>query len=538
MSAILVCAVFALLVANTILLCKSLTRQSSDDLKLFAQSIKLSNAEQHRSNQEEFVRSRSEAATAARDNRQEILGSFSALSGNVFAQITEFRSELTSAFDSLSNRLDKRLGETIHSQAAQLEASSSSISVALANSGHAISDSLEQLRSSLGQQFAGIQQENSQKLELIRNTTEGKLGSATATLAQSMESLANKTAESAEKLKFMIESRLVAIENNNSAKLEQMRATVDEKLHATLEQRLGENFRLVSERLEEVHKGLGEMRNLASGVGDLKKVLTNIRTRGTWGEVQLGALLEQMLTPDQYSGNVFTSPDSNERVEYAIKLPGRDGSGESVWLPIDSKFPKQDYERLIDASERGDAAEIEQYGADLEQTIHAEAKKIHDKYIRPPHTVDFAILFVPTESLFAEILRRPGVYDRALAERVVIAGPTTLAALLSSLQMGFRTLAIEKRSSDVWKILGAVKSEFNKFGDALGAVEKKLTEASTKLGNVRTRSNVLTRKLRNVEELPETESEKALKVDSFLITDAATGGQVELRSDNGDGMDT
>jgi DNA recombination protein RmuC len=538
MFAVLGCTVLAFLIVNTILLWILLRNNSNNDSTLLVQSIRSAHAEQQRSIQEEFLRNRSEVTVAARDNRQEILGSFATFSGSVFTHITEFRTELTTAFNGLSGGLDNRLGETIRTQGEQLKASSSTISATVANSAQVISESLEQLRSSLGQQFSSIQRETSEKLELIRNTTEGKLSNVTATLAQSIESLTTKTGESAEKIKLMVEAKLGAIENNNSVKLEQMRVTVDEKLHATLEQRLGENFRLVSERLEEVHKGLGEMRSLASGVGDLKKVMMNVRARGTWGEIQLGALLEQMLTPDQYSANVFTSPDSNERVEYAIKLPGRDGTHEPIWLPIDSKFPKQDYERLIDASERGDAAGMEQCGKDLEENICAEAKKIHDKYVRPPHTLDFAILFLPTESLFAEILRRPGMYDRVLSHRVVIAGPTTLAALLNSLQMGFRTLAIEKRSGEVWKILGAVKSEFSKFGDALGAVEKKLTEASTKLGNVRTRSNVLKRKLTDVEELPDTESAEVLKVDSFVITNEEDGERVAFTSGNGDGPET
>ena len=259
------------------------------------------------------------------------------------------------------------------------------------------------------------------------------------------------------------------------------------------------------------------MRALASGVGDLKKVLTNIRARGNWGEVQLGTLLEQMLTPDQYSKNVQINPDSGERVEFAIKLPGRSASGEPVWLPIDSKFPHQSYERLVEAAERGDAAAVKEHGDVLEETIQAEAKKIHDKYVYPPHSVDFAILFLPTEGLFAEVLRRPGICDRTLGERIVLAGPTTLAALLSSFQMGFRTLAIEKRSGEVWDVLGAVKSEFGKFGEALGAVEKKLNEASNKLGNVRTRSRVLTRKLRDVQETSSTRSDTPLKIDSIVI---------------------
>jgi DNA recombination protein RmuC len=314
---------------------------------------------------------------------------------------------------------------------------------------------------------------------------------------------------------------LASIQNDNSLKLEEMRRTVDEKLQSTLEQRLGDGFRIVSERLEQVHQGLGEMRTLASGVGDLKKVLMNIRARGNWGEVQVGTLLEQILTPDQYSMNVRTNPDSNERVEYAIKLPGKDSAGDPVWLPIDSKFPNQDYERLIQAAESGDAAGVSSHAAALEENICAEAEKIIGKYVNPPHTTDFAILFLPTEGLFAEILRRPGICERTLRQRIVLAGPTTLAALLSSLQMGFRTVAIEKRTAEVWEVLGAVKTEFSKFGNSLATVEKKLHEASNRLGDVRTRQRVLTRKLRDVQELPKADTERLLELGPISIAAVA-----------------
>jgi DNA recombination protein RmuC len=273
------------------------------------------------------------------------------------------------------------------------------------------------------------------------------------------------------------------------------------------------------------------MRTLASGVGDLKKVLMNIRARGNWGEVQVGNLLDQMLTPDQYSMNVRVNPDSNERVEYAIKLPGKDSAGDPVWLPIDSKFPHQDYERLIQSAENGDAAGVIAHATALEENVCAEAKKIRDKYVNPPHTTDFAILFLPTEGLFAEILRRPGIVDRTLRERIVLAGPTTLAALLSSLQMGFRTVAIERRSAEVWEVLGAVKTEFSKFGNALATVEQKLQQASNKLGDVRTRSRVLTRKLRDVQDLPGADSERLLQLSSLSIA-AVADDEIETMGDD------
>jgi DNA recombination protein RmuC len=284
-----------------------------------------------------------------------------------------------------------------------------------------------------------------------------------------------------------------------------MRATVDEKLQTTLEKRLGESFKQVSERLEQVYKGLGEMRNLATGVGDLKKVLTNVKTRGTWGEIRLSHILEQILTPDQYGVNVATKKNSNERVEFAIKLPGQDTDEQKVvWMPIDSKFPQEDYQRLLDAQEAADKELSEKSIKNLEMRIKTEAKFIKEKYIDPPHTTDFGIMFLPIEGLYAEVLRRPGLCDTLQREfRIVVTGPTTLAALLNSLQMGFRTLAIEKRSSEVWELLGVVKTEFGKFGDVLAKTKKKLKEASNTIGQAEVRTRAIERKLRDVEQVPQ-----------------------------------
>jgi DNA recombination protein RmuC len=318
-----------------------------------------------------------------------------------------------------------------------------------------------------------------------------------------------------ERLKTTVESRLTAIQADNAGKLEEMRRTVDEKLHATLEQRLGESFKLVSERLEQVHRGLGEMQSLAAGVGDLKRVLTNVKTRGTWGEVQLSALLEQLLTADQFAANVATRPDSGERVDFAIRLPGK-GDGAVVWLPIDAKFPIEDYQRLIDAQERGEAALVEEASKAIEVRLKAEARSIRDKYVAPPHTTDFALLYLPTEGLYAEALRRPGLADTLQRDfRVSLTGPTTLAALLNSLQMGFRTLAIEQRSAEVWAVLGAVKTEFGKFGEALAHTRKKLDEASNSISKAETRTRQLSRRLREVEALPAGESEQLIGVAEF-----------------------
>jgi DNA recombination protein RmuC len=311
-----------------------------------------------------------------------------------------------------------------------------------------------------------------------------------------------------ESLRKTIEIQLRTIQEDSSRKLEQMRAVVEEKLQSTLEKRLGESFKQVSERLEQVYKGLGEMRSLATGVGDLKKVLTNVRTRGTWGEIRLSHILEQILTPDQYEVNVATKKGSSERVEFAIKLPGQDSHEEKiVWLPIDSKFPQEDYQRLLDAQEAADKVQAERAIKNLENRVKVEAKAIRQKYIDPPNTTDFGIMFLPVEGLYAEVLRRPGLCDSLQRDfRIVVTGPTTLAALLNSLQMGFRTLAIEKRSSEVWELLGAVKTQFSKFGEVLAKTKKKLQEASNTIDQAETRTRVITRKLSKVQELPPAES--------------------------------
>jgi DNA recombination protein RmuC len=311
-----------------------------------------------------------------------------------------------------------------------------------------------------------------------------------------------------EAMRETMQTQLRIMQEDNTRKLEQMRVTVDEKLHDTLEKRLGESFQQVSERLEQVYKGLGEMRTLATGVGDLKKVLTNVKTRGTWGEIRLSHVLEQILTPDQYGVNVATKKNSNDRVEFAIKLPGADADRQTVvWMPIDSKFPQEDYQRLMDAREAADRPLAEKSIKNLEIRIKAEARRIKEKYLDPPHTTDFAVMFLPVEGLYAEVLRRPGLCDNLQREyRIVVTGPTTLAALLNSLQMGFRTLAIERHSSEVWQLLGVVKSEFGKFGDVLAKTKKKLQEASNTINSAEVRTRAIERKLRQVQEVPATEA--------------------------------
>ncbi len=318
-----------------------------------------------------------------------------------------------------------------------------------------------------------------------------------------------------EKIRATLAGQLKELQESNEKKLDQMRQTVDEKLQTTLEKRLGESFKLVSERLESVQRGLGEMQSLAAGVGDLKRVLTNVKTRGTWGEVQLGAILEQVLTPDQYEKNVKTREHSQDMVEYAIKLPGSGRDADSVvWLPIDSKFPQEDYQRLLAAAEAADSEAVEKACAALTRAILVAAKDISGKYLNPPRTTDFAIMFLPTEGLYAELLRQPGLTEKLQHDfRVVVAGPTTLAATLSSLRMGFRTLAIEKRSSEVWEILSAVKTEFGRFGEVLSKVKKQLATAANTIDDTEMRTRAMERKLKSVEGVPTAQAEKLLGLD-------------------------
>ncbi|KJV06857.1 DNA recombination protein RmuC [Methylocucumis oryzae] len=380
-------------------------------------------------------------------------------------------------------------------------------------------------RQTLEDKLAAFQQEHRSQSENLRSLVDEKLNLAQQDarqgrteqanslqqfgeqLAGQLQQLTQRNSESLETLRQAVETKLTHIQTDNNQKLEQMRQTVDEKLHNTLEQRLGESFKLVSDRLEQVHNGLGEMRHLASGVGDLKKVLSNVKIRGTWGEVQLENLLEQILSPDQYAKNVSTRPNSNERVEFAIKLPGRDHDDSIVWLPIDAKFPLEDYQKLAEAQDMGDLLAMDEAGKALETRIKAEAKAIRDKYLEPPYTTDFGLLFLPIEGLYAEVIRRPGLSDILQRDyRVTLVSPTTLSAILNSLQMGFRTLAIEKRSSEVWMVLGAVKTEFGKFGDVLAKTKKKLDEARNTIDAAEVRTRAIDRQLRQVEALPKDEA--------------------------------
>jgi len=346
--------------------------------------------------------------------------------------------------------------------------------------------------------------------------------------SRQLKEMEKSNTESLERVRATLDTRVRQLQEDNEKKLEEMRKTVDEKLQGTLEKRLGESFKLVSERLEAVQQGLGEMKTLATGVGDLKRVLTNVKSRGTWAEVQLGAILEEFLAPGQFQRNVITRSGSSEMVEFAVRLPGRPEDPDSqVWLPIDSKFPQEDYLRLQDASEQGDAEGVQRAADALARTLKGEAQKIQEKYLDPPGTTDFGIMFLATEGLYAEALRQPGLVGELQHRyRIVVAGPTTLAAILSSLRMGFQTLAIEKRASEVWEVLGAVKTEFGKFGEVLSTVKRQLGTVSRTLDKAEVRTRAMERRLRSVEKLPETEAGRvlALEAGSGMHGSRAEGG--------------
>ena len=409
---------------------------------------------------------RDQVQTSAQSTRQELGGNFAQFQQTLLAQLTSVATLQNNQIDSFAQQLAK-LNEA---NAQQLESMRQAITVQAQAGREEQSAALKRFGDTLNQTLSTLTESNAQRMAEVRSTLEAKIKD---------------------------------LQNDNGMRLEEMRKTVDEKLHATLEQRLGESFKLVSDRLEKVHQGLGEMQQLAIGVGDLKRVLTNVKTRGTWGEVQLEMLLEQVLTPDQYAKNVETVPGTGARVEFAIKLPGQDDGGLPVWMPIDAKFPKEQYERLAEAAELADADGVAAAGRELERAVRIEAKTISEKYLAPPLTTDFAILFLPTEGLYAEVMRRPGLADELQRVcRVSIAGPSTLSALLNSLQMGFRTLALEKRSSEVWQVLGAVKTEFGKFGDVLAATKTTLERAAKNIEQAETRTRQMSRKLKSVEALP------------------------------------
>ncbi|WP_323118580.1 DNA recombination protein RmuC [Burkholderia alba] len=489
MTSVLLAAVLILAAALVIALVVVMRGTGRDQVELLGEQLDEASDAQTRSAERLERELRGEIVTSARGARTEMTGNFAQLQQTLAAQLTSVAT--------LQNNQIEGFGQQL----------------ALLVAGNT-------------QQFDAMRDTLQRQAQLAREEQGVALKHFGEALNQQLKQLSEANDRRMGEVRATLEQRLKDIEANNAAKLEEMRRTVDEKLHATLEQRLGESFKLVSDRLEQVHRGLGEMQTLAAGVGDLKKVLTNVKTRGTWGEVQLEALLEQILTPDQYAKNVATVPKSSERVEFAIRLPGRqDASGpadtQPVWLPIDAKFPREDYERLIDAQERADAAAVDEAARALEARIRTEARSIAEKYVAPPHTTDFALLFLPTEGLYAEIVRRPGLTDLLQRDyRVTIAGPTTLTALLNSLQMGFRTLAIEKRSSEVWQVLGAVKTEFGKFGDVLARTKSQLETVTRSIELAEQRTRVMNRKLKQVEALPGDEASGLLGGDAQEPDDA------------------
>jgi len=378
-----------------------------------------------------------------------------------------------------------------------------------------------ELRYAISESSRSDRQELSQSMTQLQQTLTEQLALMQGTLNTQLQALGEGNARRMAEVRDTLDQQLQQLQKNNAAKLDEMRQTVDEKLQTTLEARLSESFKQVAERLEQVHQGLGHMKTLAQGVGDLQRVLNNVKTRGIFGEVQLQALLEQVLTIEQYGKQIETKPRSNQRVDFAIKLPGRSDDGATVWLPIDAKFPREDYERLLDAQDRADPIAAEASAKAMESRIRQEAKSIAESYLAPPHTTDFAILFLPVEGLYAEVLRRPGLMDSLQRDyRVTLAGPTTLLAILNSLHMGFRTLALEKQASEVWKVLGAVKTEFDRYGEWVAKVREQVQKAADTLDRADTRSKQMRRVLKGVEALPEAEALARLPLDASDVTDA------------------
>lgn len=504
----------------------------------------------------------------ARAGRGELTNAFAALESKLEHRIGGFDTSMTTRFDTLQQGLLGRLDEAAKAQLAQFSQAQTDAAQArketsdtlvafrndLTSTLKSLSDETQASRQAIAQSSQAFEKQIQERFDALALTTTGTLESlkkdVTSQLtvmsaalkdqlegngsqirnqfstlqeavAQQLQAMSQGSQQNSEQLRSALNERLAAIQADNTAKLEEMRRTVDEKLHATLEQRLGDSFKLVSDRLEQVHAGLGEMKSLAGSVGDLKRVMTNVRTRGTWGEVQLGAIIESLLTAEQYAQNVKTVPGSNELVEYAIKMPGRSPE-DAVWLPIDSKYPVEHYQRLVEAHETAEKDVIQKAMTAFESSLRLEAKKIREKYVSPPNTTDFAILFVPTEGLFAEVCRIPGMVEALQNDfRVVVAGPTTLAAMLNSLRLGFRTLAIERRSSEVWKILSGVKTEFQKFGAIVDATHKSIDNAAKKFGDIGVRTRAIERKLRGVEELPASEASGLDANDLLTLEDEA-----------------
>jgi DNA recombination protein RmuC len=499
--AFIILALVVIALALLGLMYQKVSRHSSAALESCLEAFEKAQERTERVVKEEIALSRGELGKAASDQRQ----------------------ELSSAFKTFGDAVGQRISDVASLQKAQLEAFAAQLTV-FANT---ISEKLDGARAESATAATQLRQEVVRTLTEISDAMARTLKELAAAeklqleaFSKQIESLTKTSGEKLEAVRTTVEAQLQSMKSDNATQLEQMRLTVDEKLQGTLEKRLGESFKQVSERLEQVHKGLGEMQSLATGVGDLKKVLTNVTIRGSWGEKQLEALLEQVLSPDQFAKNVSTKGNS-EHVEFAVKLPGHgEDKNEVVWLPIDSKFPREDYERLIDAQQRADKEEIDAAGKALEKTVLSCAQTISEKYLAPPNTTDFGILFLPVEGLFAETIRRTVLIDCIQQKyRVIVAGPTTLWSILNSLQMGFRTLAIEKRTSEVWNLLAGVKTEWTKYGEVLDAVEKKLHQATDTIEKAKVRSRAIGRKLKDVQELPANEA-RALLPHTLLTEEA------------------
>lgn len=482
---------------------------------------------------ERLVDAATKAETAARDLREEVLNTVKSLQDSLVAALSEQRSAERDQFESFTNRFIANLDQINEALRRTLADMSTAADARYRTIVETLDAKITQLVEANSLVLGSVRSQITDSIDRLAQTSTELLGRIGTHQNQRLEdltrglgSLAESQAKAQESLRATVESRLDAIRSESATKLEDMRRTVDEKLQSTLEKRLGESFRIVSEQLDRVYQGLGEMQTLAAGVGDLKRVLSNVKVRGTWGEIQLGNLLEQFLAREQYVRNAQVRDQSSERVEFAIRLPGI-GDGHEVLLPIDSKFPQEDFDRLTIAAENGDAAGVENAASALEERIRMCAKSIREKYINPPRTTDIAILFLPTESLYAEALRRPGLFESLQREyHVTLAGPTTLTAILNALQTGFRSLAIEKRSSEVWQILGAIRTEFSKYGEVVDKLHKQLNTAVNTIDSLGQRTRTMNRKLRAVETLPESAAQSMLGIGAPNDDDEEEGNSV------------
>lgn len=450
---------------------------------------------------DEFGKNREESNRSAKEAREELSASLKTVSDQLSGNITNF-----------TGLVDKKIQSILDSLSANLKTNRDELTNSITAFQQQVTSSLSNFSDVLNRELKSVQDRVNSSTKESREELNASLKSFAEKSTASIESLAKVTNEGLEKSRDVVEKKLADIQKDNGEKLEKMRQTVDEKLHQTLEIRLGESFKLVSERLEQVQKGLGEMQNLASDVGDLKKVMSNVKTKGVLGEYQLAAILEQMLAPNQYDTNVKTKKGSDKNVEFAIKIPSKDDTNKVVWLPIDSKLPTSDYESLVNAYNTADKKGIEDAQKSFARTVKNFAKEIHDKYIDPPNTLDFAIMFIPFEGEYAEIARNPELFESIQRDyKINITGPTTVGAFLNALQLGFRSLAVEKRTSEIWDLLGAVRTEFGKFGDILEKTKEKLDSASKEIDKAGTRSRAIERKLRDVQTLPETKAHKLLE---------------------------